>query len=507
MEAIATDMASFPLLSLLLALPFAAAGVLWVLPAAQARALALLAAAAELAIALVLVWRFDPSRNGFQWVERAEWLPTVNVHYLLGVDGLSLLFLPFSALLFLVLLLSSRPSVLPRSYFALLLSLQAMTVGIFTALDLVLFFLFWELTLIPIYFLVSIWGIGPQRRFAATQYTLWMLFGGALILFGFVVVAVMQGQALAGTLPLQTRLTFELPTLLALPLPEVWQLPAFLLLVVGFAVKTPVVPFHVWLPVMAMEGPVAVVAMMTGLKLGAYGLIRFALPLAPHAAMEWSWLLAGFGVIGIFYGALMALNQSNLRRLLAYSSISHVGMVLLAISTMTVQGIQGAVLQLINFTVISSALFLLAGYLQRRTDSCEWRHLGGVVQVMPQATALFFFFGVAGLGMPLTSGYPAEQLMLLGTISLHKGAALAAVGGQILAAGYFLLFYRRAFLGPVTQRAVREAQDLQWAERYSLLLLALPVFLFGLLPGWLLQVTQVPAVQWLSQLTKYHLTP
>ncbi|MBF0095910.1 MAG: NADH-quinone oxidoreductase subunit M [Magnetococcales bacterium] len=500
MEAMATDMASFPLLSVLIGLPFAAAVFLWLLPATQARAVALLASSAELAIALWVAWHFDPSRNGFQWVEKADWLPSVNVHYLLGVDGLSLLFLPFSALLFLVLLLSSRPALLPRLYFALLLSLQGMTIGIFTALDLVLFFLFWELTLLPIYFLVSIWGIGPQRRFAATQYTLWMLFGGALILFGFVVVAGMQGQSALAALPLHERLTFALPALLSVPLPVEWQLPAFLLLVTGFALKTPVVPFHVWLPVMAMEGPVAVVAMMTGLKLGAYGMIRFALPLAPQAAMEWSWLLASFGVIGIFYGGLMALNQSNLRRLLAYSSISHVGMVLLGISTMTVQGIQGAVLQLINFTVVSSGLFLLAGYLHRRTDSCEWRHLGGVVQTMPQATVFFFFFGVAGLGMPLTSGFPAEQLMLLGTISLHKGAALAAVGGQILAAGYFLLFYRRAFLGPVTQRAVREAADLQRSELYALLALAIPVLLFGLFPGWLLQLTQVPAIHWLSHM-------
>ena len=493
MDAIATDMATFPLLSLLLMLPFAAAAFLRLLPAAQARSVALLASVAELALSLLLVWHFDPNRNGFQWVERADWLPTVNVHYLLGVDGLSLLFLPFSALLFLVLLFSSRPSVLPRLYFALMLALQSMTVGIFTALDLVLFFLFWELTLIPIYFLVSLWGIGPQRRFAATQYTLWMLFGGALILFGFVVVSVMHEAG--------SRLTFELPRLLSAPLPDMWQLPAFLLLVMGFAIKTPVIPFHIWLPVMAMEGPVAVVAMMTGLKLGAYGMIRFALPLAPQAAMEWSWLLAGFGVVGIFYGGLMALNQSNLRRLLAYSSISHVGMVLLAISTMTVQGIQGAVLQLINFTVISSGLFLLAGYIHRRTDSCEWRHLGGLVQSMPKATFFFFFFGVAGLGMPLTSGFPAEQLMLLGTISLHKGAALAAVGGQILAAGYFFLFYRRAFLGSVTQRAVQEAHDLQWSEGVCLLVLAIPVFLFGLFPGWLLQLTQYPALRWLAQFT------
>ncbi|MBF0184611.1 MAG: NADH-quinone oxidoreductase subunit M [Magnetococcales bacterium] len=503
MDAIAITMAPFPLLSLLIGLPFVVALLLWLLPVQQARAAAVLTALLQNGLSLLLVWGFDAEQNGFQWVERAEWLPSVNVHYFVGVDGLALLFVPLTALLFLGLLLSSRPSRMPRLYYALMLALSGISIAIFSALDLVLFFLFWELTLIPIYFLVSYWGVGPQRRFAATQYTLWMLAGGAMILFAFVLLAVGQQAQAAGTiLEIAKKLPiFSLPTLLSNPLAVDRQVPVFLLLVLGFAIKTPVVPLHVWLPVMAMEGPVALLAMMTGLKLGAYGLLRFAMPLAPQAALQWSWLLAGFAVVGIYYGALMAFNQSNLRRMLAYSSISHVGLVLLGISTMTVQGMQGALLQLFNFTLIASGLFLLSGYIHRRTDSCEWLHLGGLVRSMPFATALFLFFGLAAMGLPLTSGFPAEQLILLGTISLHKGAALAAVGGQILGAAYFLLFYRRAFLGPVVHRVVAEATDLQGAERWSLLLLALPVLVFGLFPGWLVHFSQFPALDWVARFT------
>ncbi|WP_130470471.1 complex I subunit 4 family protein [Candidatus Magnetaquicoccus inordinatus] len=503
MEAIATDMASFPLLSLLIGLPFFAAALLWLLPTTQAQRVALLATGAETLLSVLAVWRFDAGRSGFQWVERAQWLPTVNVHYLLGVDGISILFLPLTALLFLGVLLSSRPPVLPRLYYALLLALQGMTIGIFCALDLVLFFLFWELTLLPIYFLVNLWGMGPQRRFAATQYTLWMLGGGVFLLFGFILVAVSHSQqvTLSADMSLSATLTFELPSLLATALPSQQQLPALLLLLCGFAFKTPVVPFHVWLPVMAMEGPVALLAIMTGVKLGAYGILRFALPLAPQAAMQWSWLLAGIGVVGIFYGALMALNQSNMRRLLAFSSISHVGMVLLGISTMNVHGIQGALLQLLNFTLIASALFLLSGFIHRRTASCEWLHLGGLVRVMPTAAFFFLFFAVASMGMPLTSGFPAEQLIILGTIAQHKGAALAAVGGQILGAAYLLLFYRRAFLGSTSRHLPSGVVDLQGAERWSLFLFAIPVLLVGLLPGWLVHFTQLPTVGWLAQMS------
>ena len=495
-----TVFSAFPLLSVLIFWPLVTAALLWLLPPRQARSMAVGAAVVETVLACRVVWGIHPEQAGFQWLERADWIMTVNAHYLLGVDGFSALFLFLSAVLFLGMVLASGVREMPRLYFALLLLLEGITIGIFCALDTLLFFLFWELTLIPIYFLISLWGVGPQRRFAAAQYTLLMLGGGVVLLFGLLLAAMEQAglQAGSGGAILSSVLVFDLPTLLATPLPVDRQLPLFFLLLVGFAVKTPVVPLHVWLPTLAMEGPVAVVAMMTGLKLGAYGLLRFALPLAPHAAREWSWLLAGLGVVGIFYGGLAALAQTNLRRLLAFSSISHVGLVLLGLSTLTVQGVQGAMLQLLNFTMIAGGLFLIAGFIRQRTGSTELTHLGGLVRSMPFATTFFLFFGLAGMGVPLTSGFPAEQLLLLGTLSTHAGAALAAIGGQILGAAYFLHYYRRAFLGPVTNRVVAEAADLQPREWMVVVLLAIPVLVAGLYPQGGMHFLQMPAAEWIA---------
>ncbi|MEO5341239.1 MAG: NADH-quinone oxidoreductase subunit M [Magnetococcus sp. MYC-9] len=501
MEALWNLVAGWPLLSLLIGLPVFAAALIGLLPSRHAQTLAVAAALLEGVLACGAVVGVTPGQTGFHWLERADWIPTVNAHYLLGVDGLSVLFLPLSALLFLGMLLSFRVHVMPRLYFALLLILEGLSIGIYCALDTLLFFLFWELTLVPLYFLVSLWGIGPQRRFAASQYTLLMLAGGVMLLFGFLLAAV-DHAALSGGVSgalLPASLVLDLPTLLSTPLSVERQWPVFLLLLVGFAVKTPVIPLHTWLPSLAMEGPVAVLAMMTGLKLGGYGLLRFALPLAPHAAQEGFWLLSGLGVVGMIYGGLAALAQTNLRRMLAFSSISHVGLVVLGLSTFTVQGVQGALLQLLNFTLIAGGLFLIAGFVWQRTASTELVHLGGLVRSMPLATAFFLFFGLAGMGMPLTSGFPAEQLLLLGTLSVHKGAALAAVGGQILGAGYFLHYYRRAFLGPVRNRVVAEAMDLRPREWLVLVLFAVPVLISGLYPQWIIRFTQLPVLGWVAR--------
>ena len=492
---------ALPLLSLLIGLPCVAASLLWLLPPRHARSLAVAAAVMELLLACVVVGSIHPEQPGFQRLEQAVWIPTVHVQYLLGVDGLSALFLPLSALLFLGILLSAgRQHLLPRLYFALLLLLEGISIGIYCALDTLLFFLFWELTLIPLYFLITVWGIGPQRRFAANQYTLWMLTGGVALLFGFLLLAMGHAdlQVESGGAMLPAALVFDLPTLLATPLSVDRQWPIFLLLLIGFAVKTPVIFLHTWLPTLAMEGPVAVLAVMTGLKLGGYGLLRFALPLAPQVAQACYWLLAGLGVVGIVYGGLAALAQTNLRRLLAFSSIHHVGLVLLGFSTFTLQGVQGAVLQLLNFTMVAGGLFLITGFIRQRTVSTELVHLGGLVRSMPFASTFLLFFGLAGMGLPLTSGFPAEQLLLLGVFSTYKGAALLAMGGQILGAGYFLHYYRRAFLGPVTHRVVAEAEDLRPRERWVVLLFALPLLLSGIYPRWVLHFIQAPTTAWLA---------
>ncbi len=490
--------ADIPLLSLLLLIPLVGAAILWILPSwckLGIRGVALLSSLLTLGASLLVLVQFDPAQAGFQLTENHAWIPSLNVHYSLGVDGISVLFLPLTSLLFSALILASWTMVrtLPTLYFSLLLFLLGVTLGIFMATDSILFFLFWELTLIPIYFLISLWGVGPNRRYAAVKYTLFMLVGGILILFGFVLLAFNYSEH-------NGVLSFDYLQLLNTPMAHATELSVFLLLLAGFGMKTPVFPFHTWLPTVSMEGPASIAAMMTGLKLGAYGLIRFAVPMAPGAAQELHWLLAALGVIGILYGALIAISQTNLRAMLAYSSISHIGLVVLGIASLNIQGIQGAVFQLLNFSIIASGLFLLTGFLHHRTGSTDIASLGGAARSMPLLTALFLLFGLASMGVPGTSGFPAEFLIIVSTLKTHTGAGLAALAGVVIGAGYFLSIYRRTFLGPITRKTVREAVDLRRRELLIMLVMAAMVLFAGFYPASVLDLTREASGVWVSGL-------
>jgi NADH-quinone oxidoreductase subunit M len=491
--------ASLPLISLLLlSLPVGAL-LIWLIPdPAQSRRIALATALIDLGLTLAILFGFERGNPGFQFVERVDWIPSLNIHYQVGVDGMSVLFLPLTVLLFVGVLLASWTSVrtMPRLYFSLLLLLESATLGIFCALDTMLFFLFWELTLLPLYFLVSLWGIGPNRRYAAVKYTLFMLAGGVPLLFGFILLAFHGADPVAGV---PAGLNFDYLSLLQLEMPGGVQMTIFILLLLGFAVKTPVFPLHTWMPVLTMEGPASVAALLTGLKLGAYGLIRFAVPLAPEAARDLHWLLAGLGVVGILYGAVVALNQTNLRRMLAYSSISHVGLVVLGIASLNLQGVQGALFQLANFTVVAGGIFLLTGYLHHRTGSTDLINLGGVVRSMPMLTAFFFLFGLASLGVPGTNGFPAELLIILSALETHTGAGLAALFGLIIGAAYFLTIYRKAFLGPVKSDAVGEAMDLGRRELLTISVLAALILVAGLYPSSVLDITGRASEVWTAR--------
>jgi NADH-quinone oxidoreductase subunit M len=489
-------MDSFPLLSLLfLTLP-AGALLAWLLPRpGWARGIALATALIDLVVVLAAVFLFDPQQSGFQLVEKYDWIPDLNVHYMVGVDGISILFLPAAVLLFIGVIVASWNSVhtLPRLYYSLLMLLETATLGVFCALDTVLFFLFWEFTLVPLYFLVSLWGVGANRRHAAMKYTLVMLAGGIPLLFGILILAF--GAAAAGG-----PLVFDLPTLLATPLPANTQYLVFLLLLIGFGVKVPLFPLHTWLPLIAMEGPAAVAALLTGMKLGAFGLIRFAIPLAPTAAQDLHWLLAGLGVVAILYGALAALAQTNLRRMLAYASLSHVGLVLLGLASFNMQGLQGAVLQLLNFAIVAGGLFLLTSFLHHRTGSTDIANLGGAARSMPLLASFFLLFGLAGMGLPGTSGFPAELLILMSTFKNHIGAGLAALVGMVLGAAYFLGIYRRVFFGPAVRQVVIEAEDLRPREFWLALSFALLIIFFGFFPALLLDLMRPAAEAWLGYL-------
>ncbi|MBF0143352.1 MAG: NADH-quinone oxidoreductase subunit M [Magnetococcales bacterium] len=482
-----------PILSLMVALPLVGA-VLLVAAGGRVYRLALLMTGLELILAVVAALQVDPAVTGFQLVERHAWIPSLGIHYHVGVDALSALFLPLSALLFGVVVMTSRHHLarpMPGLFFAMLALLEGATMGVFVALDTMFFFLFWELTLVPTYFLVALWGAGPYRRQAATKYTLIMMAGGVPLLFGLLLAA------LDHPVPL-----FDLPALLATPLPVSRQTAVFLLLLLGFGVKTPLVPLHTWLATVAMEGPVAAVAIMTGLKLGAYGLLRFAIPIAPEAARSFDWLLVALGVAGILMGGFAALVQTNLRRLLAYASISHVGLVVLGLASFTLQGVQGAVFQLLSFALVSGGLYCLTGFLHQRFGSTDLIHLGGLVRSMPLATALFLFLGLGGLGIPLTAGFPGELLLLLGAAQTHFGAFLAALAGTILGAAAFLVFYRNAFLGPPAHPDLVRGPDLLPHERMALGGVSLILFLGGILPSIILDYTQGAALGWLQGVTR-----
>lgn len=488
-------MSKLPLLSLLfLTLPLGAALVaFWPRPQA-ARYLALAVSLLTLVLALAVVAAFDPTGTAFQLVERHAWIPSLGVHYAVGVDGFSVLFLPATALLFVGVVVTSWNSVhtLPRLYYSLLLILETATLGVFCALDTLLFFLFWEMTLVPLYFLASLWGNGANRRHAATKYTLVMMAGGLPLLFGLIVLAF--GAADGG------QLVFDLPTLMEKTLPPDKQRLVFVLLLIGFGVKVPLVPFHTWLPLMAMEGPAAVAALITGLKLGAYGLLRFAVPLAPAAAQQFHWLLAGLGVAAILFGASAALAQTNLRRMLGYSSLSHVGLVVLGLASFNVQGVQGATLQLLNFVITTGGLFLLAGHLHQRTGSTDITHLGGAARTMPLLASFFLLLGLAGMGLPGTSGFPGELLILFSTFTNHAGAGLAALTGMVLGAAGFLNLYRSAFFGPVQRPEVAVAADLLPRERWLILAFALLALGFGLFPSVLMEAIRPAAEAWVARL-------
>lgn len=484
---------NFPLLSLLIFTPLAGAALLWLLPARSARYVTAAAMLLTLSAASAVIVAYDPAGTRFQLLERVSWIASLNVHYLVAVDGLSLLFLPATALLFLGSLVASWNSVAdaPRFHYSLLLLLLSCTLGIFCALDSILFFFFWELTLIPLYFLLGRWGVVSGCQRVAARYVLIMLSAGLPLLVAFVILAASQPVP-----------TFDLIALLAAPLPRNTQTAVFLLCLVGFAVKVPLVPLHTWLPQFALAAPGSLTALLVGLKLGAYGLIRFAIPLAPDAAQDLHWLLAGLGTLTLIYGAVSMLAQSNLRVALAYASICHVGLAVLGLAAFTAQAVQGAVALLLSFAVATGGALLLLEFLRQRTGSTDVHSLGGAAKTMPLLASGLFVCGMAGVGMPGTSSFPGEFLLILAALQTHTGAGMAALFGLSIAAGGFLSLYRKAFFGPVIHREVAHARDLRPREWAVLIIVIALVASIGLYPIPWLEIVRPSAEAWAAGLVR-----
>jgi NADH-quinone oxidoreductase subunit M len=482
---------SLPLLSLLIFLPLASAPLLWLVPARAVRHVVAGSMLLTLFVATAVLLLFQPAGERFQLLERALWISSLNVHYLVAVDGISVLFLPATALLFLGSLVAAWNQIqtAPRLYYSLLLLLQTATLGIFCALDTLLFFVFWELSIVPIYFLLGRWGATASSPLVAARYFLIMLASGIPLLIAFILLASSQ--------PLPT---FDLPTLLAAPLPHATQTAVFLLCLIGFGVKVPLVPMHTWLPQFSLAAPGSLTALLVGLKLGAFGLIRFAIPLAPAVAQEMHWLLAGLGTVTLLYGAVGILGQTNLRVGLAYASICHVGLAILGLAAFSAQAVQGAVSLLLSFSVATGGGFLLLEFLRQRTGSTDITALGGVAKTMPLLATGILICGLAGVGMPGTSSFPGEFLLILAALHSHTGAGMAALFGLSIAAGAFLALYRKAFFGPVTRPEVAQAEDLRPREWLVLVALIIMIVVIGVYPGPWIDLVRPASEAWAAGL-------
>lgn len=478
----------FPILSAMILLPLAmAVGLRFMRSTALARRMAIATVALELLLAAALLLHFIPGVADFQFTERHLWIETIGASYHLGVDGISVLFIPLTALVALMVLLlgGNGTRFLSRAYLSAVLALLGITIGIYAALDLILFYVFFELALVPMYLLIKLWGVGPQRQYASLKYIVYMLVGSAALLIGIILL----GIAYQSGAPAGTPFSFDLVTLLSEPVPGQLQELVFFLMLAGFAIKGPLLPFHTWLPSALMHGPVGAAMFLVGLKVGAYGLLRFVLPLLPDASQDWGWLVVGAGLAALLYGALIALVQQNLRRLLAFASISHVGLVMVGLFSMNAQSIQGGLTMMINMGLATTGLLFLAGALHARLGSSDLSAAGGMARQVPRLAFFFFLFGAASIGLPGTSGFHGEFLTLLGAFLRHWPVAVVGVLGVILSAGYFLWYYERAFFGPITRPGVASMRDLTRSETALASAVAVIILAIGVYPSPVMNVT------------------
>jgi NADH-quinone oxidoreductase subunit M len=485
-EILATDQIGFPILTVLWLLPLVGAVIIWVFEQDRdlIRKTALGFAGLELFLSLLLMLYFTPHSADMQFSERTSWVPAIGMGYHVGVDGINLLFIPLTTFLTVLMVLYSWDfdEVLIKPFFMALLALEATLVGVFAALDLILFFVFWELMLVPSYFLIKLWGVGPQRQYAALKFVLYTLSGSVLMLVGIVLLN-LNFHADAMARGAGSQYSFDFLDLLSVPVPVSQQSLIFFLLFFGFAFKAPVFPFHTWLPTALVEGPFVMGVVLAGVKLGTYGFIRFSLPLLPEASTEWMWLMAVVGLAAIIYGALIALMQSDFRRLLAFSSISHLGFVMLGLFALTYQGIQGSLLQMINLGFSTAGLFFMAGFLYNRTGSGDLSAYGGLARPLPLLSMFVLILGLASIGLPGTNGFVGEFLILLGAFQAHWLLAAVGVLGVILGAAYFLWYYERAFFGPFASAAAKPYHDLQPREWGIAVALSVMVLWIGLYPA------------------------
>jgi NADH-quinone oxidoreductase subunit M len=493
------DVNSFPILTVVTFLPLLGALVVAVLPSTMTRSVALGFALVTWVLSLLLLVGYLPGRSGdgeFQYLVTADWIPAFGIQYKLGVDGMSAALVVLTTTLTWICILASFKPITTRikEYMISFLVLEVGMIGVFLALDTFLFYIFWEIVLVPMYLIIGIWG-GANRIYATIKFVLYTLVGSLLMLVAIVATAFAyqeaNGGSWVGAFDLLALRDFAATAGFASAL----QLGAFLAFFLAFAIKVPMFPFHTWLPDAHTEAPTAGSVILAGvmLKLGAYGFIRFALPLYPDAGVTFAPAIIVLSLIAIIYGAVVAMVQPDLKRLVAYSSVSHMGFVTLGIFVFTEQGVQGAILQMINHGLITGGLFLLVGVIYERTHDRTIAKMSGLAGRTPVYAAMFGFFVFASAGLPGLSGFVGEFLTLVGTFAVSPVAAAIAAVVMVLAAGYLLFMYGRIVFGEVSEFLKglgHHLTDMEPIEILTLVPLATLIVVFGVQPGLLLDLVQ-----------------
>jgi len=452
--------AGFPVLSLITFLPLVGGAVILSIRgdeetvASNARWAALWTSLIVFLLSLVLWAKFNPSDPGFQFVENVSWMPEYGLNYTLGVDGISVLFVLLSTALTPLCILASWEIIKRqvREYMLAFLILETMMVGTFSSLDFIIFYIFFEGTLIPMYLIIGIWG-GPRRIYSAFKFFLYTLAGSVLLLLAILAIWFQTG-------------TMNIPTLLSTRLPVTMQVWLFLGFLASFAVKLPMWPVHTWLPDAHVEAPTAGSVMLAGvlLKFGGYGLLRFSVPMLPVASSTLAPLMFALGVMAVIYTSFVALAQEDMKKLIAYSSVAHMGIVTIGVFTFNVQGVQGALFQMISHGVVSAALFLCVGVLYDRMHTHVIARFGGLVYRMPFYALILMFFTLASVGLPGTSGFVGEILVMIGALQVNFWLALLLGTGMILSVGYMLYLYRRVIFGTIVHADLKGILDLSPRE-------------------------------------------
>ena len=450
------------------------------------RRLALIAAFSSLLVTLPLISGFDVSTAEMQFQEKLPWIERFNVNYHVGVDGLSMWFVPLTAFITLIVVVSAWEVIKQRvnQYMGAFLILSGLMIGVFTALDGLLFYVFFEATLIPMYIIIGVWG-GPKRVYAAFKFFLYTLAGSLLMLVALIYLYYKSGGS------------FDILAWHRLPLPQAAQTLLFFAFFLAFAVKVPMWPVHTWLPDAHVEAPTggSVVLAAIMLKLGAYGFLRFSLPITPDASQEWAWLVIALSIIAVVYIGLVALVQQDMKKLVAYSSIAHMGFVTLGIFMFDELGMAGGIVQMVSHGFVSGAMFLCIGVLYDRVHSREIAAYGGVANTMPRFAAFAVLFAMANCGLPGTAGFVGEWMVILSAVKFNFWIAMLASTTLIFGAAYTLWMVKRVYFGEVANQHVRELVDINAREFFMLGILAVAVLWMGLYPKPFTDVMQVSVTE------------